>query len=165
MRLTLEPQVTRSRSAAQYVQTTPDETAVATYGSRYVFSDLDQNQVSMSARATWVMKPRMSLQVYTQPLLAVGDYWNFKSLAAPRTYDFEPFTGVGNPDFNFRSLRLNAVYRWEWRLGSTLYVVWTEQRETSDESGRFAFGRDTRALFSAAPDDVFMVKVSYWFSR
>ena len=166
IRLTLEPQVTRSRSAAQYVQTTPDETATATYGSRYVFSDLDQNQVSMSARATWVMKPRMSLQVYTQPLLAVGDYWNFKSLAAPRTYDFEPFTGfVGNPDFNLRSLRLNAVYRWEWRLGSTLYVVWTEQRETSDDSGRFAFGPDTRALFRAAPDDIFMVKVSYWLSR
>ena len=50
IRVTLEPQVTRSRAAAQYVQTTPDETATATYGSRYVFSDLDQNQVSMSAR-------------------------------------------------------------------------------------------------------------------
>jgi hypothetical protein len=165
-RISLEPQITRGHSLAQYVQTTPDESAVATYGQRYVFSDLGQTQVSMSGRATWVMKPRMSLQVYTQPLLAVGDYWNFKSLAAPRTYDFDSFHGVvGDPDFNFKSLRLNAVYRWEWRLGSTLYVVWTEQREDSANPGTFVFGRDTRALFRAAPDDVFLVKVSYWLSR
>jgi uncharacterized protein DUF5916/cellulose/xylan binding protein with CBM9 domain len=166
IRLSLEPQVSRSHGLAQYVQTTPDETAVATYGQRYVFSDIDQTQVSMSTRGTWVINPRMSLQVYTQPLLATGDYWNFKSLAAPRTFDFDPFSGdVGNPDFNFKSLRLNAVYRWEWRLGSTLYVVWTEQREDTRYPGAFGFSRDTRALFRAAPDDVFLVKVSYWLSR
>ena len=164
--LSLEPQVSRSDSVAQYVQETTDESASATFGSRYVFSDLDQTQVSMSTRATWVMTPRMSLQVYAQPLIAVGDYWNFKSLAAPRTFDFDPFAGdVGSPDFNFKSLRVNAVYRWEWRLGSTLYVVWTEQRENTRDPGTFRFGRDARALFRAAPDDVFLVKVSYWLSR
>ena len=166
VRISLEPSVNHSHAVAQYVQTTADESAAATYGARYVFSDLNQTQVSMSTRATWVMKPRMSLQVYAQPLLAVGDYWNFKSLAAPRTFDFESFAGdVGSPDFNFKSLRVNAVYRWEWRLGSTLYVVWTEQRENSNDAGTFAFGRDARALFRAPPDDVFLVKVSYWLSR
>ena len=166
IRFSLEPQFVRSHTLAQYVQTTPDDEATATYGSRYVFSDLGQTQFSMSTRATWVIKPRMSLQVYAQPLLAAGDYWNFKSLAAPRTYDFERFPGdVGSPDFNFRSLRVNAVFRWEWRLGSTFYVVWTEQRENTLDAGRFRFGRDARALFRAEPDDVFLVKVSYWLSR
>ena len=166
IRISLEPQISRSHTLAQYVQTTADEAAARTSGFRYVFSDLDQTQVSMSTRATWVMTPRMSLQIYSQPLLAAGDYWNFKSLAAPRTYSFESYPGgVDDPDFNFKSLRLNAVYRWEWRLGSTLYVVWTEQRENSGNPGTFAFGRDTRALFRAAPDDVFLVKVSYWLSR
>lgn len=166
IRVSVEPQVSRSHGLAQYVQTTPDEAAAATYGARYVFSDIDQTQVSMSTRATWVINPRMSFQLYTQPLLAVGDFWNFKSLAAPRTFDFDPFHGdVGNPDFNFKSLRLNAVYRWEWRLGSTLYVVWTEQREDTRYPGVFGFGRDARALFRAAPNDVFLVKVSYWLSR
>jgi hypothetical protein len=50
-------------------------------------------------------------------------------------------------------------------LGSTLYLVWTDQREDSTSPGTFAFGRDARALFRAAPDDVFLVKVSYWLSR
>jgi len=166
IRVSLEPQVTRSRGLAQYVQTTPDETAVETYGNRYVFSDLNQTQVSMSTRATWVINPRMSVQVYTQPLMAAGDYWNFKSLAAPQTFEFDPYGGfVGDPDFNFKSLRLNAVYRWEWRLGSTLYVVWTEQREDTRYPGVFGFRRDARALFRASPDDVFLVKISYWLSR
>jgi uncharacterized protein DUF5916/cellulose/xylan binding protein with CBM9 domain len=166
IRVSLEPQVSRSRGLAQYVQTAPDETAVETYGNRYVFSDLNQTQVSMSTRATWVINPRMSVQVYTQPLMAVGDYWNFKSLAAPRTFEFDPYGGfVGDPDFNFKSLRLNAVYRWEWRLGSTLYVVWTEQREDTRYPGVFGFRRDARALFRASPDDVFLVKISYWLSR
>lgn len=160
------PEINRSRSLAQYVTSADDPQAVPTFGTRYVFSDLDQTQLSMSTRATWMMTPRMSLQVYTQPLLAAGDYWNFKSLAAPRTFDFLPYGGdVGTPDFNFKSLKVNAVFRWEWRLGSTLYVVWTEQREDFRDPGDFAFGRDARALFGAPADDVLLVKVSYWLSR
>jgi hypothetical protein len=164
--LSVGPEINRSHSLAQYVTAAADPEAMPTFGTRYVFSDLDQTQVSMSTRATWVMTPRMSLQVYAQPLLSTGDYWNFKSLAAPRTFDFLPYGGdVGDPDFNFKSLRVNAVFRWEWRLGSTLYVVWTEQREDLRDPGDFALRRDARALFRAPADDVLLVKVSYWLSR
>jgi hypothetical protein len=166
IRVSLGPEYSRSHSLAQYVSAVDDATAIPTFGTRYVFSDLDQTEFSMSARATWVMSPQMSLQLYSQPLLAVGDYWNIKELAAPRTFDFRPYAGqVDNPDFNFKSLKVNAVFRWEWRLGSTLYVVWTEQRDDFRDPGTFAFGRDARALLGAPPDDVLLVKVSYWLSR
>ena len=76
-----------------------------------------------------------------------------------------PFV-LENPDFNLRSLRGNAVLRWEYRPGSTMYVVWTQQREhVAADIGDFAFSRDRRALFSAHPDNVFLVKVSYWLGR
>ncbi|MBI4477218.1 MAG: carbohydrate binding family 9 domain-containing protein [Acidobacteria bacterium] len=186
------PSINRSRSLAQYVTAVPDAEATETFGTRYVFSDLDQTQVSMTARASWSMTPRMSVQVYTQPLLAAGDYWGFKELARPGTFDFLRYgldigrlaydpdarrysidpdrSGrasfpVDDPDFNFKSLRVNAVFRWEWRLGSTLYIVWTEERQDFANPGKFVFGRDARALFSAPPDDVFLVKFAYWFSR
>jgi hypothetical protein len=166
LNISLAPQITKSYTLAQYVRTDPDPGADATYGFRYTFSDLDQTQFSMSTRATWVISPRMSFQFYSQPLLATGDYWNFKALAAPRTFDFTPVAGVpGNPDFNFKSLKVNAVYRWEWRLGSTLYVVWTDQRQDHRYPGDFRFGRDARAMFRSPADDVFLVKVSYWISR
>ncbi len=160
------PQLSRSHTRAQYVRTDPDPAAETTYGYRYVFSHLDQTQVSMSMRATWVVSPRMSLQVYSQPLLATGDYWNFGALAAPRTFDFLPIEdAIESPDFNFKSLKVNAVFRWEWRLGSTFYVVWTDQRQDYRNPGQFRLGRDVRDLFRAPTDDVLMVKVSYWLSR
>lgn len=164
--LSIHPELSRSHTIAQYVRTDEDPAAVATFGSRYVFSDLSQTQLSMSTRASWVISPRMSFQLYMQPLLAAGDYWNFKALAAPRTFDFDPVGGVPeDPDFNFKSLRANAVFRWEWRLGSTLYVVWTEQRQDFSNPGKFRFGRDARRMLAAPADDVFMIKMSYWLSR
>ena len=73
---------------------------------------------------------------------------------------------LSNPDFNLRSLRGNALLRWEYRPGSTMYLVWTQQREDfASLVGDFDFARDRRALFSAHPDNVFLVKVSYWLGR
>jgi hypothetical protein len=73
---------------------------------------------------------------------------------------------IGNPDFNFRSLRGNAVYRWEYRPGSTLFVVWTQSREDYVQHlGTFDFNRDRGALFATHPDNIFLVKVNYWLGR
>ncbi len=71
-----------------------------------------------------------------------------------------------DPDFNFKSLRLNAIFRWEWRPGSTMYLVWTEQRQDQAHPGQFAFRPRLRHAPSAAPaDDVLMFKIAYWFQR
>jgi hypothetical protein len=72
-----------------------------------------------------------------------------------------PFT-IGNPDFNYRSLRGNAVVRWEFQPGSTLYLVWTQSREDVAPADDFAFGRDLRGLIGTKPTNVFLVKLSYW---
>ncbi|MDQ6633492.1 MAG: carbohydrate binding family 9 domain-containing protein [Gemmatimonadota bacterium] len=69
---------------------------------------------------------------------------------------------VGNPDFNVRSLRGTAVLRWEYRPGSTVYFVWTQERSGSDSFGDFDFNRDRSALFRDRPINVFQVKASYW---
>ncbi|HEU0055082.1 MAG TPA: DUF5916 domain-containing protein, partial [Longimicrobium sp.] len=71
----------------------------------------------------------------------------------------------GNPDFNFRSLRGNAVLRWEYRPGSTLFFVWQQQRSGSEAFGDFAFDRDAGAVFRQHPDNVFVIKASYWIGR
>jgi hypothetical protein len=76
-----------------------------------------------------------------------------------------PSFTFGNPDFNFKSLRLNAVFRWEPRPGSAFYAVWTRQQQDSTNPGGFALGRDTSAMFSAPGDDIFLVKLAYWIGR
>lgn len=70
-----------------------------------------------------------------------------------------------NPDFNSRSLRGTAVLRWEYRPGSTLFFVWTQQREGSDNYGDFNVSRDRSALFRDRPTNVFQVKATYWMGR
>jgi hypothetical protein len=69
---------------------------------------------------------------------------------------------IGNPDFNFRSLRGTAVMRWEYRPGSTLFLVWNQIRSDQVPFGDFDFNRDRQALFRAHPDNVFLVKVNYY---
>jgi len=187
------PQWTRRRAIAQYVTTISDATAVDTYGGRYVFGELAQTQLSMTTRVSVIVTPKVSIQVFAQPLLAVGDYHDFKELARPRTFDFTHYgatagtiaydsltrsygvdpDGAGaapgftfdDPDFNFKSLRLNAVFRWEMKPGSALYAVWTRQQVDQSNPGVFAPGRDARALFGAGGDDVFLVKMAYWLGR
>jgi len=78
--------------------------------------------------------------------------------AAPFTFD--------NPSFDTRSLLGNVVYRWEYRPGSTLFLVWTQAR--NDELsyiGNLDFARDRTALFATHPDNIFLVKVNYWLGR
>jgi hypothetical protein len=69
---------------------------------------------------------------------------------------------IGNPDFNIRSLRGTAVLRYEYRPGSTLYFVWTQERSGSDAFSDFDFNRDKSALFRDRPVNVFQIKASYW---
>jgi len=185
------PSFQRNHNLAQYVDTFVDAAAAETFGSRYVFATLHQKEFSLQTRVNYIVSPKMSLQIYLQPLVSVGDYDVFKELARPRTYDFVrygvdrgaltydpvsrqytvvpgdggvPFT-FGDPDFNFKSLRLNAIFRWEWRPGSAMYFVWTEQREDDARPGRFALRRDVGGVFAAPADDIILFKIAYWFQR
>jgi hypothetical protein len=65
------------------------------------------------------------------------------------------------PDFSVREWRSNAVLRWEYRPGSTFYVVWGQTRD-DDVLQDFAAGADLRRLFGAAPANVLLVKLNYW---
>jgi hypothetical protein len=182
------PGFNRNYEVAQYVDRFADPMAAGTYGARYVFATLDQKEFSLQTRATYTLSPKVSLQIYMQPLVSVGGYTGFKELARPRTYDFVEFGrdrgsldydpaarrytvtpgdggapfGFNNPDFNFKSLRFNAIFRWEWRPGSAIYFVWTEQRQDLARPGEFMFGRDVRRVFRAPADDILLFKIAYW---
>jgi hypothetical protein len=186
--LRVEPQVERIRTSAQYVDTFDDALAVRTYGHRYVFADLDQTTVSASVRLNWIFTPRLSLEVYTQPLLSSGRYAGFKELAQPKSYQFTHYpeptptddpdrivvdpdgsgsaTGreIDDPNFSLASLRGNAVLRWEYSPGSTLFLVWTQNRSDTETVGTFRTGRALNRLLHASADNIFMVKVSYWWN-
>ena len=164
--LSTGPGYSHSINVAQYVAAVNDDTALATHGKRYVFARLQQKTLSLDTRVNVLFTPRMTLQMYMQPLVVVGHYLDFKSLARPKSFDFDPYPSADfNKDFNFKSLRVNAIFRWEWRLGSTLYVAWTQQREDPSNPGEFQFGRDFGRVFTGPADNVFLIKISRWFGK
>lgn len=190
--LRLSPQYEIDRGRAQYVTTVDDPTAAAFYGRRYVFADIEQRTLSMSTRLNWTFTPEMSLELFLQPFVSSNDYSRFKEFAAPRrleklvygedvgairaegsggalSYVIDPDGDgpadefeVANPDFNFRSLRGNLVFRWEYVPGSTLFFVWTQDRNTAERVGDFDLGRDVGRMFDSPADNVFLVKATYW---
>jgi hypothetical protein len=187
------PYVTRLHSVAQYLDTVVDANATSTFGARYVFSNIDQTNVGFTTRFNVSLTPTTSLQFYIEPFFGVGKYGLPKELARPGTFDFLQYgrdigTSELNPvtrtyaidpdgagpsapfdiaveDFNSKYLVAKAVWRWEWRAGSTLYVAWTQQASDETHPGQFSLARDFRSLLHAPADDVLLVKISYWFGR
>jgi hypothetical protein len=143
-----------------------DAAAASTFGAYYLFAPLEQTTLSLDTRLNLTFTPKLSLEMYAQPFLSSGDYGEVVALAAPQTYDFVPYEAEApDADFNLRSLRGNAVLRWEWRPGSTLYLAWQQTRSDYRVGlGDFDFGRDRSALFRSQPDNIFVLKVSYWFT-
>jgi hypothetical protein len=156
---------------------------------RYVMGRMEQETLGTSLRVEVSFTPQLSLAWFGQVLLSSGDFTDLKLVMAPRARRYEDrfarsdaaptydqvtrtynatFAGetltFSNPDFDVRTLQSNLVLRWEYRPGSNLYVVWTQNREHETQIPGFAAGRDFRRLFNAHPDNTFLVKLSYWFS-
>jgi hypothetical protein len=171
---------------AGYFNRIRDTTAVSTFGVRYVFAGLTQDQFATDVRLNWTLTPGLSLQLYAQPYVTNVRYDGFKQLAWPGTYAFlvygeggstlveengayiidpdgagpaAPFT-LYERDFRYSSLRGTALLQWEYRPGSSLIFAWTQNRFAYED-----FWQDWRGdLLDSHPDNRFMVKLTYWFS-
>ncbi len=182
--LSAEPYYDRTTEPQQYVTTLAGGRA-ETYGSRYVFSFIDRTTTATAFRLGLTVKPDMNVDIYAEPFAASGHYDDYGELAAPRsrqrllygtsgtslvvnpdgsqtvTADGSTFT-LRNRDFNTLSFRSNVVLRWEWRPGSTLYVVWQQSRAGSEVTGDHVGARDMFRSLTAPGTNYFVIKTSFW---
>ena len=134
----------------------------------YIYGELENRTLDFTTRANISFTPTMSLQFYVQPFISIGDYTHFKELIEPKSYQFKPYALNENRDFHQRSLRGNTVLRWEFRPGSTLFVVWTQSREAELKEIQEAdlelrpFQR-LRSTFTDEGKNIFLIKCRYWF--
>jgi Domain of unknown function (DUF5916) len=192
LKLSFSPRLSWSDDKTQWVDSVSDDAMNATYGQRYIYSDLEYRQFSLTTRIDWTITPKFTLQTYIQPLFVVARYTGFKELAQAATNQFNEYgeensstieydaegnsyqidpDGDGtaesfdldNPDFNFKSLKINAVLRWEYRPGSTAYLVWTQGRVDYADPGDFSLSRDSRSLMDADSENIVMLKITRWF--
>ena len=108
------PSWNNSRSLLQYVRRSTDPTNTAFYGSRYVLAAIDQKQLSLETRLSWTFSPTTSFKLFAQPLLASGDYFDFKEFDAPRSGDFSVYgrdkgTIIETPAYRAHRPRLSST--------------------------------------------------------
>lgn len=182
--VSLSPSYSVSQDNLQYVTTIegngPD---------KYIMARLNSEQLSLSARVNVGITPDMSIQYYGQPFFFSGHYSHFKTItnstAAVYTDRFHEFTqgeikpdtesaiysvdmdGNGtdysfdDPNFHFLQYRSNLVFRWEYKPGSTFFLVWSQGKTTDGPEGKFIFNKYTDELSKAHPQNDFLIKVSY----
>ena len=136
--------------------------------THYVFGRLEQQTHSLTLRGNYTMTPNLSLQLYGQPFVSTGHYVTYKELVDGRAERYQDryarYDYNGNADFSVLSFRTTNVLRWEYRPGSTLFVVWQQGREGSGVPGRFALPRDYSDLFSTPSSNTLLIKVAYWLN-
>jgi hypothetical protein len=160
--------------------------------TRWLIGRIEQDTWNFTLRANLALTPDLTIQYYGSPFISAGHYMDFKRATQPladlyqdRFHEFTvdeiafqgdtnryvvsegagvPSYSFANPDFSFRQFRSNLVIRWECRPGSTLYVVWSQGRTNLDPRWDSAFSSNWRALWHQNPDNVFLIKFSYWLS-
>ncbi|MBZ5557295.1 MAG: carbohydrate binding family 9 domain-containing protein [Acidobacteriia bacterium] len=156
----------RNISDTQWVNNVTDT------ANHYVFAHLDQTTVALTGRFNYTLTPNLSIQLYAQPFVSAGDYSQFRQVASARAADYDArFTPYaydtianGDPNFNVKSFRTTNVLRWEYKPGSTVFIVWQQARENDAVPGGFNAGRDLRGIFGAPSTNVFLVKFAYWLN-
>jgi len=136
--------------------------------TRYVFARLRQRTSAFTFRVNYTLTPNLSIQTYAEPFVSAGEYSDYRLLIegrAPEHRDrYRSYAYGRNADFNIRSFRTTNVLRWEYKPGSSLFVVWQQNRSGFEDAGNFDFGRDFGGVFSAPAHNVFLVKLSYWLN-
>jgi len=127
-----------------------------------VFADRSTEQVDITLRGTVTFTRDLTLQLYGQMLLANGQYEMFRRLIG--TSSFESFPYQGDPNFNDQVFNMNLVIRWEYLPGSTIFLVWSQARENTNQMVDASFSENVETMFSTPGGNVFLLKVSYWFN-
>jgi hypothetical protein len=157
---------------------------------RYILGTIDQKTLGLTFRVDLNLTPEFSIQYYGSPFISRGSYSEFKHVTNPEAksyrdrfelyqdpvlseglyqlYDYSSGLrtdySIGNPDFNFHQFRSNLVARWEYRLGSFIYIVWSSERTGNTSSSKASIGDSYHELRSVFPNNIFLIKLNYWFS-
>ena len=184
MKLGVTANYTKNVNELQYV-TTVDYIS----GARYILGGIDQKTLGLTFRVDLNVSPEFSIQYYGSPFISKGSYRDFKHITNPLaknyndrfiTYPNPELAGtkylldenndniadysIDNPDFNFHEFRSNLVAKWEYRLGSFIYIVWSSERTGKTSASDSTIGESFRELMKVIPNNIFLIKLSYWFS-
>jgi hypothetical protein len=161
--------------------------------SRYILGTLNQKVLALAVRVNYNITPELSIEYWGQPFLAAAGFRDYKVVTSPTAEEYnDRFELYGSdqlsynstlmrysvdenrdgttdysfsdPNFNSDAFLSNLVVRWEFSAGSTVYLVWSQNRDYYEREGGFAVWNNVNNLFTnKKPYDVFLIKFSYRF--
>ncbi len=164
LRIGISAKFNRNTDHLQYV-TTLEETA----GNRYILGKIDQQTLGLTFRLDYSLTPEFSFQYYGSPFVSKGNFSEYKQVTDPLSDDYNarfiPYTDpLENPDFNFHQFRSNMVAKWEFRPGSFLYLVWSDDRTGFASPVDSDIFTSMNQMWKIHPGNFFLIKINYWFS-
>ncbi len=184
LNITISPSFNKNINQMQYVATADSDGE-----KQYVVAEIDQTIARISFRLTYMLTPNISIQYWGQPFGSCGKYKNYKIITDSRadTYAqrYNPLPtewlrlndtyfevdeqndgitdyGFNKPDFNFGQFRSNMVIRWEYIPGSTLFLVWTQERNGAFYDSHPEY-KDYSFDFQEKAHNIFLIKFTYRF--
>jgi hypothetical protein len=140
--------------------------------THYTFAHLDQTTVGLTFRVDYTASPTLTLQLYANPFVSKGTYSDVREVVNARAANYaDRFAPYGDPSvtadpggFNFKAFNSSTVLRWEYRPGSSMFLVWTQGRQDFEGlEGSRTFSNDLDRLFRVHPANTFLIKVAHWF--
>lgn len=181
----VNPSISRNWVPAQYVTTLgPGQTGLA--GDLTLFSRMDYREARVATRLRYTLSPRLRLEFYAEPFMASVRFTDPGRPAGARSQNIRRYAAEGRvergpegqwliseeaglvevhqPNLEFSSWRSTLVLRWDWRLGSSFYVVWQQDRERFQQGLRMEPDRtpDPLAALNAGGDNLIALKLSAW---
>jgi hypothetical protein len=136
-----------------------------------VFALRDQDEITPRMSFSMNVTRDLSIQFSGQMLISALDHSEYRRYLGNESYaplgDLATVESLESAnDYNYRAFNSTLVFRWEYRPGSTIYLVWTQAREGDQCLNDLDISRDWRGTFSSLTpsENVFLVKANYWFS-
>jgi hypothetical protein len=179
--LSVQPNFMKNVDEQQYVA----EVHTNTSESTWLLGKMDNRNLGFAFRVDYAITPECTIQYYGSPFVSIAKYTGFKKVIdqqAKNYYDrfvvLEPTTdgelyyfdenndgvtefSISNPDFNYQQFRSNLVVRWEYKTGSAIYLVWSQDKTQYQPQGSFDFHTGFENMMDIHPRNVFMIKFNY----
>ena len=183
LRLSLSVNYSKHINNLQYI-----DTKTVNNEPKYLLGKINQHTLGATFRIDYNLTPELSIQYYGSPFASIGKYSEFKNVTSPRASayndryillnsalngnDYEIYEKdnsridytFGNPNFNFFQFRSNLVFRWEYKPGSQIYFVWSQDRTNYITPGSNSVSEALSNLKDVYPNNIFLIKINYWFS-
>ena len=124
-------------------------------GKNIIYAESSSIMRDIKLRFNWTFSPELTFEAFMQPFTVNMDYLSYNKLLKEKTRDLEPYIYTDDPDFKLDNNVGTFVLRWEYKPGSTAFIVYNFNKRRS-------FSSQDQTWSTISSNSLFL-KLNYWF--